>query len=192
MAPSLTPITIPEAKAFIARYHRRLPSRDSALFAVGVARDGQIVGVATVARPTVFHLDRRYTAEVTRLCVLEDVQNACSMLNAACWRAAKSLGYTRIITYTQADEKGTSLIAVGWTAQATATGNARHTECAPYLDYRPLAEDEPGFEVILERLECAWIGRAPEQTAQQYPASQVIPEHLGEVRKTRPDLTKTM
>ena len=71
-----------------------------------------------------------------------------------------------------------------------AAGNARHTEYAPYLDYRPLAEDEPGFEAVLERSECAWIGSALEQTAQQYAVSQVVPDHLGEVRKTRQDLIK--
>ena len=67
-------------------------------------------------------------------------------------------------------------------------GKARHTEYAPYLDYRPLAEDEPGFEAVLERPECAWIGSALEQTAQQYAVSQVVPEHLGEVRKARQDI----
>ena len=69
-------------------------------------------------------------------------------------------------------------------------GNARHTEYAPYLDYRPLAEDEPGYDEVLERPECAWIGSALEQTAQQYAVSQVVPEHLGEVRKARLDLIK--
>ena len=71
-----------------------------------------------------------------------------------------------------------------------AAGNALHTEYAPYLDYRPLAEDEPGFEAVLERPECAWIGSGLEQTAQQYAVSQVVPEHLGEVRKARQDLIK--
>ena len=71
-----------------------------------------------------------------------------------------------------------------------AAGNALHTEYAPYLDYRPLAEDEPGFEAVLEHPECAWIGSGLEQTAQQYAVSQVVPEHLGEVRKARQDLIK--
>ena len=73
-----------------------------------------------------------------------------------------------------------------------AAGNALHTEYAPYLDYRPLAEDEPGYEPILERPECAWIGSDLEQTAQQYAVSHVVPEHLGEVRQARqPLITKT-
>ena len=42
----------------------------------------------------------------------------------------------------------------------------------------------------MERPECAWIGSALEHTAGQYAVSQVVPEHLGEVRKARQDLIK--
>ena len=40
-----------------------------------------------------------------------------------------------------------------------AAGNARNLHYAPYLDYRPLAADEPGLEAILSRPESSWIGR---------------------------------
>lgn len=40
-----------------------------------------------------------------------------------------------------------------------AAGQARHLHYAPYLDYRPLGEDEPGAEAILARAECAWRPR---------------------------------
>lgn len=36
------------------------------------------------------------------------------MLYGAIWRAAKAMGYLVCITYTQADECGASLRAVGW------------------------------------------------------------------------------
>jgi len=36
------------------------------------------------------------------------------MLYGAAWRAAKALGYRRLITYTQAGESGSSLRAAGW------------------------------------------------------------------------------
>ncbi len=61
-------------------------------------------------------------------------------------------------------------------------GNARHLHYAPYLDYRPLAQDEPSVEAILERPECAWINREMEQKAQAYAVAQVVPEHLAQVR----------
>ncbi len=63
-----------------------------------------------------------------------------------------------------------------------AAGNARHLHYAPYLDYRPLAQDEPSVEAILERPECAWINREMEQGAQSYAVAHVVPEHLAQVR----------
>ncbi len=66
-----------------------------------------------------------------------------------------------------------------------ATGNAKHLQYAPYLDYRPLATDEPGTEAFLNRPECAWINREVEQKAQAYAIAQVVPEHLLEVRSRK-------
>jgi SNF2 family DNA or RNA helicase len=69
-----------------------------------------------------------------------------------------------------------------------ASGNARHINYAPYLDYRPLAEGEPGIDALLARPECAWIGRDLEQKAQGYAITHVVPEHLDEVRSRKLDL----
>jgi superfamily II DNA/RNA helicase len=63
-----------------------------------------------------------------------------------------------------------------------AQGAARHINYAPYLDYRPLAEDEPSAEVILARPECSWIGQDLEAKAQTHAIAHVVPEHLAEVR----------
>ncbi|SLB33401.1 XF1762 family protein [Mycobacteroides abscessus] len=37
-----------------------------------------------------------------------------SMLYGAAWRAAKAMGYRRLVTYTLASESGASLRAAGW------------------------------------------------------------------------------
>lgn len=66
-----------------------------------------------------------------------------------------------------------------------ADGSTRHVQYAPYLDYRPLAEGEPGVEDILGRPECAWITRDLEQLAQGHAVAQVVPEHLKEVRENK-------
>ena len=66
-----------------------------------------------------------------------------------------------------------------------ATGHVRHSNYAPYLDYRPLRPDEPGIETILARPECAWITRDLESRAQAYAVADVVPEHLEEVRRRR-------
>ena len=66
-----------------------------------------------------------------------------------------------------------------------ADGVTRHVHYAPYLDYRPLAEDDPGLEQILERPQCAWIGQDMEKKAQGYAVANVVPEHLAEVRDAK-------
>ena len=73
-----------------------------------------------------------------------------------------------------------------------ADGVTRHLHYAPYLDYRPLSEDDPGLASILDRPECAWIDRELEKKAQRYAVASVVPEHLAEVRTSRLALiTKT-
>ncbi len=66
-----------------------------------------------------------------------------------------------------------------------AAGNPRHLNYAPYLDYRPIAPDEPGVDAILSRTECAWIAREVEQKALGYAIAHVVPEHLSEVRERK-------
>ena len=66
--------------------------------------------------------------------------------------------------------------------ELAADGTARHLHYAPYLDYRPLAEGEPGVDALLDRPECTWITRGLEQQAQGYAIAHVVPEHLAEVR----------
>ena len=59
-------------------------------------------------------------------------------------------------------------------------------------DHRPLGEDDPGLEQILERPQCAWIDRDVERKAQGYAVANVVPEHLAEVRDAKLALiTKT-
>jgi len=67
-------------------------------------------------------------------------------------------------------------------------GEVRHLHYAPYLDYRPLNDDEPDATTIMDRPECAWIGRDLEQRAQAYAIAEVVPEHLEEVRTQKLDL----
>jgi len=66
-----------------------------------------------------------------------------------------------------------------------AAGTAWHLHYAPYLDFRPLRDDEPGIEELMGRPECAWISRELEQTAQSHAITRVVPEHLAEVRERK-------
>ncbi|MBU0986371.1 MAG: DUF3883 domain-containing protein [Proteobacteria bacterium] len=67
-------------------------------------------------------------------------------------------------------------------------GSVRHLHYAPYLDYRPLREEEADVATVLNRPECAWISREFEQKAQTYAVSSVVPEHLEEVQSGKLEL----
>ncbi len=66
-----------------------------------------------------------------------------------------------------------------------ANDNVHHLHYAPYLNYRPLRQDEPTVDEILGRPECSWISQNLEQKAQGYAIAHVVPEHLEEVRGPR-------
>ena len=141
MALTLIPMNISEARAFVDMHHRHHPAPVGGLFSVGVTCDGtNVVGVAIVGRPVARKLDGGYTAEVTRLCVLEGYNNACSMLYGACWRAAKALGYRKLITYTLKSESGTSLKAAGWKVVGEVKGRSWSTPSRPRVDKHPLQD----------------------------------------------------
>lgn len=114
MGLTLVPVLFAEAKAFIEVWHRHLKPPRGYKFSLGLADDdGALVAVAVVGRPVARGLDNGRTLEVTRL-ASDGTRNACSMLYAASWRAARALAYCRLVTYTRADEPGSSLRAAGW------------------------------------------------------------------------------
>jgi SNF2 family DNA or RNA helicase len=69
-----------------------------------------------------------------------------------------------------------------------ANGQTRHLHYAPYLDYRPLAHDEPDVDALLVRPESEWITRDLEQKAQSHAVAEIVPEHLSEVRSRKLEL----
>ena len=113
MTLNLAPIGYKAACDFVALHHRHNKPPRGWKFGIAVLDDTQMVGVAMAGRPIARHFDDGLTLEVNRTCT-DGAKNANSMLYGAVWRAAKALGYRRCITYTQADESGTSLRAAGW------------------------------------------------------------------------------
>lgn len=107
----ITPITFKEAKEFVNEHHRHNVAPQGQKFSIGVKEDGALIGVVTVGRPIARRNDDGKTAEITRCCVIEGHKNANSILYAAAWRAARAMGYRRIITYTLPSESGASLRA---------------------------------------------------------------------------------
>lgn len=117
----LIPVSLAEANAFVAAHHRHHKPVVGHKFSIGCEQDGRLVGVAIVGRPVSRYLDDGLMLEVTRLATTGE-KNACSMLYAAAARAAKAIGYRKIITYTLETEDGASVRAAGWQCAGLAGG----------------------------------------------------------------------
>jgi L-amino acid N-acyltransferase YncA len=137
MSLRLVPCTLREARAFVAEHHRHHEAPQGGLFAVACAETDRIVGVAIIGKPVARMLADDFTAEVTRLCTTGE-RNACSLLYAASWRAARALGYRRLVTYTLAAEGGASLRAAGWKCIGEAGGGSWSRASRPRVDTHPL------------------------------------------------------
>jgi hypothetical protein len=130
----VVPVTFRRACEFIQTHHRHHGSPRGMKFVLGVADDGELVGVAMVGRPVARMLDDASTLEVTRTCALP-VRNVNSMLYGAAWRVARAMGYRRLITYTQEGESGASLRAAGFVRVAELRARPGwHTPSRPRVD----------------------------------------------------------
>ena len=107
------PLSVKAAIRLIKEIHRRLPKVQGGLWAVSARTGEKVVGVALVGRPARM-LEQRFVLAVSRVAVREGFPNVCSMLYGACSRAAKAMGANGLVTYTHADELGTSLRASNW------------------------------------------------------------------------------
>ena len=95
---SLVPVSLREANEFVRQHHRHHKPTVGHKFSIGVREDGRLAGVAICGRPVSRFLDDGYTLEVNRLCT-DGARNACSMLYGAAVRAARAMGYKKVITY---------------------------------------------------------------------------------------------
>lgn len=133
------PITFREACAFIRQHHRHHIPPQGWMFGVAVNDGEKVVGVATVGRPVARMLQDGWTLEVTRCCS-DGTPHVASKLYGACWRAARALGYRRLITYTLAEESGTSLRAAGWKELYRSQGGSWSRPSRPEVDKHPLGQ----------------------------------------------------
>lgn len=117
-------ITQKQANGFVASRHRHHPPVRGDKFRCGAAdENGLLRGIVQVGRPVSRMLDDGQTCEVVRLCT-DGCKNACSFLYARAARAARELGYARIVTYILDGESGASLKAAGWTKEGCTQGGS--------------------------------------------------------------------
>lgn len=136
---TLRPWTVKQAVPYVRRVHRRLPRVQGGLWAVSVRRDGEVVGCAIVGHPA-RKLAEKGVLAVTRVAVLEQQPNACSMLYGSCSRAAKAMGARGLVTYLHDDEHGASLRAAGWIYDGMTEGREHDRPSrrrAPAVDPKP-------------------------------------------------------
>ncbi len=143
----LTPVSLKEANAFVDAHHRHHKPAVRHKFSIGCEADGKLAGVVIVGRPVSRYLDDGFTLEVTRLCTTGE-RNVCSMLYAAAARAAKAMGYRKIITYTLDSENGSSVRAAGWICTGLAGGKRWTGKRCPAVDLYP-AQMKLRYEKIL-------------------------------------------
>lgn len=129
----LVPITLREANDFVSRLHRHHAPVVGHKYSIAVSDGHAIRGVAIIGRPVARVLDDGWTLEVNRNCT-DGTKNACSMLYGAAWRAAKSMGYRRLITYTLPGEGGASLRGAGWRLIGVAGGGNWNCQSRPRID----------------------------------------------------------
>ena len=135
---TVVPCDFDEANAFIARHHRHHRPLKFHKFSLAVADEaGEIRAVCMVNKPTARMLDDGMTLEVTRL-ASDGCPNACSCLYGAAWRAAKALGYGKLITYILESESGTTLKASGWKLIGKRGGGSWNMPSRPRVDKHPL------------------------------------------------------
>ena len=136
----ILPCDFAEACIFVAQHHRHHLSLRGHKFSLAVADEADAIhGVCIVGRPVARALDNGLTLEVTRLAT-DGHPNACSALYSAAWRAARALGYGKLITYILKDEPGTSLRAAGWHCVAETKGGSWSCNSRPRIDKHPLQQ----------------------------------------------------
>ncbi len=114
MSLRLFPATLKQANEMVAKLHRHHKPVIGHRFSIGCEdANGNEHGMAIVGRPVARMTDQNRVAEVTRL-VTDGTPHVCSMLYAACARAADAMGYNIIQTAILENELGTSLKAAGW------------------------------------------------------------------------------
>ena len=140
----IVPVTLEQANDFVRRLHRHSRPVVGYRFAVGVANDDGLCGVAIVGRPVAPRLDDGVAAEITRVCT-DGTRNAASMLYGAARRAAKAMGFAPIYTYTLPEEGGASLRAAGFRLDKDdAGGPARRWHNREGRMVQPIGDDLVG------------------------------------------------
>ena len=139
MGLELMPVSFREARSFVEQHHRHHEPPQGCLFCLAACVGNEVVAVAIIGRPVSRMLQDGWTCELTRL-ASDGTRNACSFLYGRAWRAARALGYERMITYTLPEEGGASLRAAGFRLLGKRGGGSWSRPSRPRVDTHPTQE----------------------------------------------------
>lgn len=158
----IRPLAFRDACDLADALHRHHARPAGHKFSIGAAdHGGRLVCGAIVGRPIARHLDDAMALEVARL-VTDGSRNCCSMLLADSWRAAKALGYRRLITHPRrrrrreparrrVDQGARPAAALGWSTLTRPRKDRGTDEVARILWEAPPA---PGSDTPARRQQC--------------------------------------
>lgn len=129
----LQPLMWRSACAMVRTLHRHHPPSRGWLFGIAARLGDTVVGVICVGRPVAKAYQDGWTCEATR-CATDGTRNANSKLYAAAWRAARAMGYRRLITYNLPSESGASLRAAGYRVVHQTRGGSWDRPSRPRID----------------------------------------------------------
>ena len=118
-------ISLREATAYVARWHRHLEPPRGGIVALAAWRGDALepVGVVIIGRPTSRVTQARGdTVEIVRCAVPAGERNAASFLYGRARRVAQAMGFTRVVTSSLQSKSGTSLRAAGFTLASEDAG----------------------------------------------------------------------
>ena len=142
----VAPVSLKEALDFVRRNHRHCAAPQGHKFSVGLTADGALIGVVIASTPKARALNDGRTLELNRICCDPVYRNAVSKVSGAAIRAARAMGYRRIVTYTLPQESGSSMLAVGFRQDGMTAPRPNGWNCRSRP--RKVSEKYPGGEKI--------------------------------------------
>lgn len=109
----ITPVTLQQANHFAAKVCKEYSPVDEQVFSIGCAINGELIGAAIINYPTSLEYNDGLTLEVHRIYSTAG-RSAYCMLYGAAARAAKAMGFCRIIASHPIGIPDSSLRAAGW------------------------------------------------------------------------------
>jgi hypothetical protein len=110
----IVPIGLDNANAFVKQHHSYMANVHRCKFCLALTIAGDVAAVLIANVPSSTHYDDGRTLELLRVCIGAPWPHLASKLIGRACRAAKALGYNRVITWCDDAKEGTSYHAANF------------------------------------------------------------------------------